>query len=110
MSDDSKIGILLDLVKENRLDLKENKEKLNDINIVLNNLNTNVDKNTTDLAEHMRRTKLLEGRVDSLEEPGKAKNFLWNKYSKTCALLIVGSAAITAIYKLVVYILPLLAI
>ena len=85
--------------------LKKVDEKLDSHTDILARLEVNVEKNREDIAHHIARTdlleeqvelnkKLLEKRIDILEEPGIAKKFLSSKF-----LQITGIAS--AIFGLI---------
>lgn len=62
--------------------------------------NTRLDSIDENLREHMRRTEILEVRVDDLEEPKKAL-----KWIKGCALWVGAILGVTwTIIRLVEYI------
>ena len=60
MSD--KLDIIIDLIKENRVELKNIRE-------VQIEQHAQITRNADDLEEHIRRTNLLETKVDHLEAP-----------------------------------------
>lgn len=85
--------------------LKSLNDKVDGNTETLARLEVNVDRNTSDLELHIRRTELLEEqvelnkkslekRIDILEEPGIAKKFLSSKF-----LQITGIAS--AIFGLI---------
>lgn len=52
-----------------------------------------VTQNTKDVAEHIRRTQLLENRVDVLEEPGIVRKHLW-KWATGAIVILSGLVGI----------------
>lgn len=83
------IKLIIDLLQENRSDIKH-------ILITQTKMQCDVCRNADDLQEHMRRTELLETnqdqfekRITALEEPGKIKRYLINKY--TTAIAAIGA-------------------
>lgn len=85
-------------MEESRLEIKLDRivEDQSEIKITLARLTSSVEQNTKDVAEHIARTEILEGRVDILEEPRRVRKYLIK------VLLVLGSiaGAILAICKL----------
>lgn len=113
------MDILLDLLKEVREDQKEHGKELSKQSAYLEGmdadvkeLKSTVSKNTEDIAHHIRRTDILEKlhkdnqakiaqgerRLDKLEEPGKAIEWL-KKH------IIAISGVIAAIASILVFLL-----
>lgn len=103
--------LMLDLLKEVRVDQKKQGEEQTKQGVCLNilqkdcsEMKTTIAKNTANLAEHMSRTVRLEEkdedkqeRLEKLEEGPKAK--AWFKKNIKNLLIILGAAA-TVISKI----------
>jgi len=111
------IQIMLDLLKEMREDQKNQGNEISKHGVYLERLDSDVQemkvtvsKNTEDVAEHMRRTDLLEKlhrdnqarielnerRLDSLEEPVKARAFL-KKHAFAIVSFLAALASVVAL-------------
>lgn len=72
------------------------REGVNEVNIKVSKVEVNVDQNTEDLKEHMRRTELNEDRIYRLE---KIEQWLRGAAWITIGLLSAG-AAIIKLFKI----------
>ena len=112
------LKIILDLLKEVREDQKEHSKELYKQSAYLQSMDSDVkelkitvSKNTEDIAHHIRRTDLLqelhsenqerieksEARLEKLEEPVKAKEWIKNH----AVAIITAAAAIASIIALI---------
>lgn len=86
--------ILQDLIKEIRDEVKQIRETQLEQGF-------DIRENKDNLVEHMRRTELLENRVQNLEEHERATKYSWKLISK----IVAGAAGVIAfgisIYKFV---------
>jgi hypothetical protein len=103
-----------------RLDAKLDKilDTQTDIQIDLANIKANIEKNTLDLEKHIRRTDLLEQKVESnddntlkkirfldkrvgiLEMPGKVRQYLRRKWAWLAGMLAIIGTIIGIAYHL----------
>lgn len=83
---------VIDTLREIRQDLREIRE---------NQIEQGFDikANKDNLVEHMKRTELLEGRVESLEEKEIGKKYLWKVIANLGKVIGAISAAIGIIYS-----------
>lgn len=66
-----KVNLIYDIVKDTADDIKE-------VRTIQTKLECNTAANTNSLIEHMKRTELLEKRVDEVEKPIIGKKYLLN--------------------------------
>lgn len=88
MSEDQRIGLVIDLLKEVREEQKNQSVILTSHGMSLVQITSDLNRNTNDVAEHIKRTCLAEERLDKLEEPSKAWKYILNKWT------IRGSAVV----------------
>ena len=93
--------IMYDLLREVREDQKKHGEELAKQSVWLIYIQKDVQINTDDLSEHIKRTQLNEDqikilkdmseninkRVEVLEEPNKVKDFLYKRSTKYFAII-----------------------
>lgn len=117
MANKPEIDIILDLLKEVREDQKEHGKELNKQSAYLQTMDADIKeikpvvaKNTEDIAYHIRRTDLLqdlhidnqkriemsEQRIEKLEVPVKAKEWVKNH-------LVTISAVVTALASMAAF-------
>ena len=103
--------IVYDLLKEVREDQKKHGEELAKQSVWLESIKQDVQTNTSDLSEHIKRTQLNEDQIDILkkmqestekrivilEEPSKVSNYLYKKWVKYLAILS-AIATIVAVF------------
>jgi hypothetical protein len=100
MSEDPRMDLVIDLLKEVREEQKNQSLLLSSHDISLVQITSDLNRNTNDVAEHIKRTCLLEERVDKLEEPIKTRKYLWNRYT---VILGASLTLLTFIWLVVKY-------
>ena len=105
---------IYNLLKEVREDQVEHGKQLVRTNVCLEKMEVNVQENTTNLKEHMRRTAILEEkqgqaetiikdhsqRIEVLEEPVKVKKYLQKKYLTWAGIISAGLGIIALVAKI----------
>ena len=110
---DENLKIIYDLLTEVRKDQKAQGKELASQSKCLAKLEMHVAKNTADLTEHKEgvvgnRTLIADAvaRIEKLEEPGKIKSFIYNKYVKVIGLVSISLGVISTIIYIVTRLLP----
>ncbi|HLD91089.1 MAG TPA: hypothetical protein VI911_08770 [Patescibacteria group bacterium] len=91
-----KVNLIYDIVKDSADDLKQMKG-------VQITQGFDIAQNKTSLVEHMKRTELLENRVDIIEKPIEIRKYIYEKISKFFKFIAIPIGIAVAIFELINY-------